>query len=212
MRDIALSELLSSRGFEGDGAELALDELRRLGLTRRGKRRIAASKLGAVAAALNAAFRRVCAKTECGRIADPARLEIRVSEEHCEVCGGSDNRRAIEEMLAAMRRAGLTKLLVAGGSPGTRGDLERLCAGRCRLQFVTEDTTPNRRTVRPLLDWSDVTVIWASTEISHKATSVLRGRKVLKVTRRGVAALARAVANRCRDPDRSRDGANTRRA
>ena len=100
-------------------------------------------------------------------------------------------------MLAAMARAGWTKLLVAGGSPGTRGELERLCAGRLALRFVTEDTTPNRRTVGPLLDWCDLAAIWTSTEIPHKATAVLRGPKVLKAPRRGVAALAGAIRERC---------------
>ncbi|MCY3831022.1 MAG: hypothetical protein OXF89_18000 [Rhodospirillaceae bacterium] len=82
---------------------------------------------------------------------------------------------------------------------GTRGELERLCAGRLDLRFVTEDTTPNRKTVAPLLDRSDIAAIWTSTEISHKATAVLRGPKVLKVPRRGVAALADAIRKRCAD-------------
>ncbi len=197
MRDTALSELLSSRGFEGDGAQLALAELCRRGLTRRGKKRIALTKIEAVDQALAAAFLRRCSGTACRRDARDSRVEVLVAAEHCEICGGSDNRRAVEEMLAAMRRAGCAKLLVAGGSPGTRGDLERLCAGRIGLRFVTEDTTPNRKTVGSLLGWSDIAVVWVSTEISHKATSALHGPKVLKVMRRGVAALAAAVRKRC---------------
>ena len=46
--------------------------------------------------------------------------------------------------------------------------------------------------------WSDVVVIWASTEISHKTTAPLRGsRKIIRVPRRGVAALAQAVRDYC---------------
>ena len=49
----------------------------------------------------------------------------------------------------------LSELLIVGGSPGTHGDLERLCAGRIDLRFVTEETTPNRysfgQRVTPLL-------------------------------------------------------------
>ncbi len=197
MDDLALSELLSSRGFEGKGAERALERLYREGLTRPGKTRIAAAKIEAVDRALGAAFARHCQQPACLPPPGEPREPMLVSAAHCETCGGSDNRRAVERMLAAMTRAGWTKLLVAGGSPGTRGELERLCAGRLDLQFVTEDTNPNRRTVEPLHVWSDVTVIWASTEISHKTTAVLRGRKVLTVPRRGVAALAEAVRKRC---------------
>ena len=81
------------------------------------------------------------------------------------------------------------------GSPGTRGDLvsgfARAASG---CVFVTEETTPNRKTVGSLLGWSDIAAVWTSTEISHKATAVLRGPKVLKVpeARRGGAGLRRA--------------------
>ncbi|MCY4502643.1 MAG: hypothetical protein OXE57_13895, partial [Alphaproteobacteria bacterium] len=172
MNDIALSELLASRGFRGPGAEPALDRLRQSGLTRAGKTRIAEAKIEAVDRVLAAAFARHCRKAACRPAPGDARTPVPVAAEHCETCGGSDNRRAVENMLAAMRRAGCNRLLVAGGSPGTRGGLERLCRGRIELRFVTEDTTPNRRTVGALLAWSDIAVIWVSTEIAHKATAV----------------------------------------
>ena len=194
MHDVALSELLSSRGFEGESAQLALDRLCRHGLTRSGKSRIAEAKIAAVDEILGAAFLRYCRRPACRPAAPDSREPVLVSAEYCESCGGSDNRRAVEEMLAAC----WTKLVVAGGSPGTRGDLERLCRGRLELRFVTGETTPNRKIAGPLLTWSDVTAIWTSSEISHKATAVLRGRKVLRVPRRGVAALAAAVRDRCR--------------
>ena len=198
MHDVALSELLSSRGFEGESAQLALGRLCRHGMTRSGKSRIAEVKIEAVDEILGAAFVRHCRKPACRPSAPDSREPVLVSAEYCESCGGSDNRRAVEEMLAAMQAAGWTKLLVAGGSPGTRGDLERLCRGRLEQRFITGETTPNRKIAGPPLDWSDVTAIWTLSEISHKATAVLRGRKVLKVPRRGVAALAAAVRDRCR--------------
>lgn len=199
MKDICLAEFLSSCGFEGEALEPALAELRRCGLTRPGKARIAVSKRQRVEDVLAAAFIRVCRKQACGRRAErDSREQVLVSADCCEVCAGSDNRRAIDEMVEAMQRSGKTKLLVVGGSPGTRDDLERLLGGRCDLRFVTKETNPHRKVIAPMHDWSDITAIWTSTEISHKATAVLRGPKVLKVSRRGVAALAQAVRDRCR--------------
>ncbi|MXY39718.1 MAG: hypothetical protein F4Y62_07965 [Rhodospirillaceae bacterium] len=199
MEDLPIAELLSSRGFEGEGAERALEMLYGEGLTRPDKSRIAAAKVEAVDRVLGKAFVRRCRKPACRPPPGEDREAVSVPAAHCETCGGSDNRRAVERMLAAMKRVGWTRLLVAGGSPGTRGELERLCAGRLDLRFVTEETTPNRRTVAPLLDRSDIAAIWTSTEISHKATAVLRGPKVLKVPRRGVAALVDAIRKRCAD-------------
>ncbi len=197
MDDLAIPELLSSLGFEGEGAERALERLYREGLTRTGKSRIATTKIEAVKRTLGAAFVRHCHKPACEPVRGGRREPVIVAAAHCETCGGSDNRRAVERMLKAMQQIGWRRLLVAGGSPGTRGELERLCADGIDLRFVTAETNPNRRTVAPLLDWSDVAAIWASTQIPHKATAVLRGPKVLMVPRRGVAALAEAVAERC---------------
>ena len=196
MDDLPISDLLASRGFEGKGAERALESLYREGLTRLGKTRIAAIKIEAADRVLRKTFVRHCRNPACRPPPGEVREAIPVSAAHCETCSGSNNRREVERMLAAMRRVGWTKLLVVGGSPGTRGELERLCADRLDLRFVTEETTPNRRTVVPLLDRSDLVAIWTSTEISHKATAVLRGPKILKVPRRGVAALAGAVRDR----------------
>lgn len=190
-------ELLSSRGFEAAGAERALALLCREGLTRRGKLRIATGKIEAVDRVLGKAFVRHCRKPACQSSDGEDREAVLVSAAHCETCAGSDNRREVELMLVAMARTGWTKLLVVGGSPGTRGELERLCAGRLDLRFVTEETMPNKRTIAPQLDWSDLVAIWISTEIRHKATAVLRGPKILKVPRRGVAALAKAIRERC---------------
>ncbi len=198
MRDTALSELLAARGFAGENGKTALELLCRAGLTRPGKVRIAASKIAAVDEALGAAFVRHCRKPDCRPSASDNRRPVPVSARQCDSCGGSDNRRAVEEMVAVVTAAGWRKLLVVGGSPGTRGDLRELCGGRLGLRFVTEDTPPDRKTVGRMLGWSDVAAIWTSTEISHKATAVLRGPKVLRVPRRGVAALANAVRDRCR--------------
>ena len=197
MQDAALSELLLSRGFEGDGAERALRALYNAGLTRPGKTRIAAAKIAAVDGALASAFARHCGTPACRPPPGDGREPVTVAAAHCETCGGSDNRRAVEGMVKAMRRAGWRKLLVVGGSPGVRGELKELCGGRLRLRFVTNETTPNRKTVAPQLEWSDVAAIWTSSEISHKTTSALAGPKVLRVPRRSVAALADAVRERC---------------
>lgn len=201
MQDVSLKEFLASRGFEGEQAERAFDELCERGLTRPGKERIAEYKAGAVDEALAAAFFLVCSKPGCREKADAARVVLPASSpRRCEVCGGSDNRRAVDEMLGAMSREGRKKLLVVGGSPGTREELRRLCGERCALRFVTEEKRLGRREAKPRLDWSDVTAVWCSTEIDHKITDHFRGSKVVKVRKRGVAALARDVRDYLRRP------------
>ena len=79
------------------------------------------SKLDDIAKALAAEFIRVCHKPVCaGQATGDDRAAVDVSPQYCDVRGGEENRRAVKGMLDVMRRTGRRKLLVAGGSPGTR--------------------------------------------------------------------------------------------
>ena len=196
MQDVSLAELLSGHGFEGKNADMALDLLRERGLTRPGKKRIAISKTDNVVTALNEAFIRVCRKDACTRrSAGDLRKQVRMEDaRYCYICGGQDNRRAVDEMLSAMRCRGVKKLLVAGGSPSTRNELDRLCNTSCELRFITDEDSSADKKIIPQRDWADIVVIWKSTQISHKMTTALRrSPNVITVTRRGITALADAV-------------------
>ena len=92
------------------------------------------------------------------------------------------------------------KLLVATVRPAIAGSPNGSVPARSsevERRFFTKETRPNKRTVAPLLDWSDIAEIWASTQIGHKATAVPRGTQVLRVPSRGAAALAEAVEVWC---------------
>lgn len=206
MQDVSLAELLSERGFEGKNVDMALDLLQEQRLTRPGKKRIAASKTDNVVTALNETFIRVCRKGACTRRAasDP-RKQVRMEDSrYCDICKGQDNRRAVDEMLSAMRCRGVKKLLVVGGSPSTRNEIERLCNTSCELRFITDEDSSADKKIIPQRDWADIVVVWKSTQISHKMTTALRrSPKVITVTRRGITALADAVCEwaekgRCR--------------
>ena len=201
MQDISLKEVLASHGFEGSAAEAGLEVLRRCGLasprhqlTGAGKTRVAVSKLDDIAKALATEFIRVCHKPVCaGQATRDDRAAVDVSPQYCDVCGGEENRRAVNGTLDVMRRTGRRKLLVAGGSPGTREELIRLCGADCELRFISENDRPTRALADSHSAWADVIVIWASTEIGHKWTATLKGRDVITVARRGIAALADGV-------------------
>ena len=114
MQDISLKEALASHGFEGDDAEAGLEVLRRRHLaspwrqlTGAGKTRVAVSKLDDIAKALATEFIRVCHKPVCaGQAARDDRAGVDVSPQYCDVCGGEENRRAVNGMLDVMRRTG----------------------------------------------------------------------------------------------------------
>jgi len=93
------------------------------------------------------------------------------------------------------------KLVVVGGSPSVREELRAGAAPEWSLRLI--DGT-ERRTLSQAqndLEWADVVLIWGGSELDHKvsklytdATGPLR-KKLVQVSRRGVAALLGAAAD-----------------
>ena len=118
---------------------------------------------------------------------------------YCEGCGGSNNRRAVADFVEACQRKGVRRVVIVGGSPAVREELEAQVAGQIELRLVdgTERRTRTRR--RHNLDWADLMLVWGATELHHKVSAHYTGgpasvsRKVIHVTRRGVAALLEAA-------------------
>ena len=195
MQDVPIADVLARAGLGGANADRGFAALCGAGLTHPGKTRIAENKIAAAQNALRAAFVRACHKPACRKKAQrDGRETIETAAEHCDGCGGEDNRAAVEEMLAAMQRVNRTKLLVVGGAPNSRDELKSLCEQRCELRFLTKDDKPGRRTSDSHVAWADVVVKWNSTQIDHKMTQAIRGSHVITCAQRGIAALAQSVA------------------
>ena len=202
MRDVELGTVLAELGYEGEVTEEALAALQRAGLTRPGKVRIAARKLPEVAQVLRAAFLRVCTRTACQQAAAglaAGRRQVAVARPFCDVCGGSDNRRAVEAMAEAMWRTGKLRLLVLGGTPAVQQELVALLPPPCEVRFVLHDTRRTAKEAAQEGTWADLVVIWASTPIPHKVTGLYKGFGHLTVARRGIAALAEEVTRALQD-------------
>lgn len=194
MQDTSLTSVLEALGLEGTSADIGLDVLYHARLTRPGKGRIANAKLPLAEKVIREAIFRTCHKQACREKArGDGRVVIDVAAKHCDSCGGEDNRTAVVEMLETMRHCGHTKLLVVGGAPNTRRELQTLCTEPCDLRFLTAEQNPGRKTSDKHVAWADVVVIWASTPIPHKMTQAIRGPHVITCGQRGVAALARGV-------------------
>ena len=171
--DQAIDAWLAERGYASPAARAsARAELEAQGLTRAGKQRMSDEKLPRAADALRAKFALHCTSPECiswarasGRM--PMPCEPRTT---CERCGGSENRRAEMELKEAFRKAGVRKLLVVGGSPSVREDLEEHLGEDIELRLIdgTERRTLDR--ARADLEWADVALVWGASELHHKVS------------------------------------------
>jgi hypothetical protein len=200
--DHDIERWLAENGFGLQQARLsARTALEEAGLTRPGKQRISAQKLPRVRKVLQERFVLHCAEPACsGYAAGTGREAVLCDPKSaCERCGGSANARAEAALLESAGRHGLRRLVVVGGSPSVREELERSLGADIELRMIdgTERRTQDR--ARSDLEWADLVLVWGASELHHKVSWLYtqgppqQRRKVVHVTRRGVAALLAAA-------------------
>jgi hypothetical protein len=195
VRDVAIDDFLAELGLAGPAARRGREVLESAALTRPGKQRLAEPKLAAAREAIDGAFARLCAAC-AARLPQDGRDRVAVPAAACSYCGGSAHARALRELADAAARAGVERLVVVGGSPSVREELERAAHVELRLVDGTR-----RRTAAEAgrdVDWADVIVVAGSSELAHKVSNLYtrdgRARgKLVVADRRGVEAIAAAV-------------------
>jgi hypothetical protein len=197
--DVLIADALADLGFATDEARgRARAVLEAANLTNARKRRIAASKLPAVADALRAWLVVACARGSCRAVAQQSRRELvdAAQPSDCEVCGGAANRTEVDRMVGALSEAGYRHLVVVGGSPSTHEELRALIHTRLALRLVPGTDRRTRLSAKADLDWADIVVVWGGTQLDHKISQLYTAAKlahVITCPRRGIAALAVTV-------------------
>lgn len=201
MKDVGKADLYRDLGYAPPYEPLDA-ALHAAGLSALRKQRVAEAKRDLVRQALEARFLRVCSRGECVRlaVADRSGREQApaLTQETCELCGGSVNLAAVGEMVAAFQARGFRRLVVVGGSPTTRGELERLNAGRLELRLIDGQKARTRRQAEDDLQWADRVIIWGGTQLGHKVSELYDGPKVVQMLGRGIASVAREAARSAR--------------
>lgn len=114
----------------------------------------------------------------------------------CQRCFGSDNARAVKDVLDACRKRGFSKLVIVGGSPTVRQELERLVPSELELRLVDGTRARAVDQAKADLQWGDVVLLWGATELHHKVSNQYQDsatgawkRKLVHVPKRGIAQL-----------------------
>lgn len=195
--DLEIDTWLAALGFGGPARSEARRALEGAGLTRAGKTRISVEKQARAEALLREKFVLHCHAADCAAFAKSTGRVALVAEtkQACERCGGSENSRAAKQLV----EAGIRRLVVVGGTPATREELERLLGQTIELRLV--DGTLHRPTERAKadLEWADKVLLWGATELHHKVSKqyadvTAMKHKVVHVPRRGIAQLLAAIS------------------
>jgi hypothetical protein len=192
--DIPIDDLIARYGLAGPIAIRARATLEEAGLTNPRKRNIATSKLDAAHAALAKTFQRLCATCIPLAVHDH-RVLARVDAPYCDRCGGSNNGRAVGDMVAACARAGITNVLFVGGSPSFRQEVERLVGDGLGLRLVDGTRRITKSMAQRDIAWAHVIVVCGATELAHKVSNLytrdpVAREKLVVTSRRGIEAIA----------------------
>ncbi len=205
--DVDIDGWLAERGCALAASKArARAALEAAGLTRAGKARMSTEKLARAESALSERFALHCPTPACLAWAQASGKEPLPCEPRstCGRCGGSDNRRATTEVLEAFQAKGVRKLLVVGGSPAVREELEAQLGRSIELRLVDGTERRTQDKAKNDLEWADLALVWGATELAHKvsthytqAQGPLR-QKVVLVQKRGIAQLLGAAVEHLR--------------
>jgi hypothetical protein len=193
---VKISDFLRGDGFDSEQAQHeARIALERAGLTRPGKQAFVADKLPRARKVLAARLLRACAGCRAGADAG-SRLVVEVSQPNCELCGGSNNRRAARRCARALARRGIERVLVVGGTPAQHLELRQLFGESGVSWRMVDGTRASHSAKEAELNkrWAQVIVVWGPTPLRHSVSELYTeqryaGLKVVQVPRRGIEAL-----------------------
>lgn len=196
--DIPIDEMLAGFGLTGEDAAAARAVIESAGLTNPRKRNISATKSDAVSELIGARFQRLCARCE-QRAVEDGRRSVQVAARHCELCGGSNNRRAVDEMVESCRAARVERIVIVGGSPALRQELTELIGDALQTRMVDGTRAVARADAEADTAWADLVVVLGTSELAHKVSNQYTARaearkKTIIVRRRGVEAIAGEIA------------------
>lgn len=202
---VEIEGFLRDEGFSAlDAATRARSLLEQHGLTRPGKRAMAADKIERARMILSAEVVKVCESLECRRLAaingSAGLPPLTVDPAACVVCGGSNNRRGAIALAHRMHQLKLDRLLVVGGTPTLHTQIDQLLTPRgIRTRFVDGATgSHSLKDALPNMQWAQIVVIWGASPLPHKVSNLYTTAppehvKVVKFARRGIEAMCSEV-------------------
>ena len=198
--DISILRMFRDLGISAPASQKAAqDALADAGIisSRPNRVNIAASKVERSLQVLQAVFFWRCGGNNCAAKAEAVgRQTLLVERAHCMICGGSNDRRALEEMASAAAASNVSKILVVGGTDAKRREIREKSPRGVEWRFVDGKKSKDDRYFRHNRRWAEVIAIWGSTELDHKVSEhfVRKGdARIVTVSRRGIGALADGV-------------------
>jgi hypothetical protein len=199
---MSIDAFLDDSGFDTPESRVrARQALEAAGLTNPRKQALAAYKRPAAEAVLARLVRACC--PECAALSAasrPRREPVRTTPAACEICLGSNNRRAALACARVLKKQRVRSLLIVGGTPKLHHELRDLMRDGPALEFVDGTLASlSQKEADHHLKRAQFVVIWASTPLRHAVSNLYgdehlpEGVRSITVNRRGIEALCREI-------------------
>ena len=195
----SITEALKLAGLEDAASvEVARAFLDQARITNPTRDRMSTEKQPRLEDALHQAFYLHCTQPGCLASArESGRTPLVSRKDACTACGGSNQRRAVEQMLVALKRAGIRGVCVVGGSPALREELEAQVGQHVKLTLIDGTQTPDQDRARAHVRGHDVVVVCGGSQLSHKLSNTYGAWKeeghVVTAMRRGLEGVTEAL-------------------
>lgn len=172
-RQVAIETFLEQCGFEDDLTKAqAWLILEQAGIVQPGTRIMDRRRVGQARQAIAEKLIKICSP-ECALVASRlgvcAKVAVVVRPNNCDICFGSNNRRAGLMTQACLQGAGISKVLIVGGREnnhqqarelfGHEGLELRFVHGHCHAHLQRDADIDKK--------WADLVVIWGSMPLDH---------------------------------------------
>ena len=199
MKNRPIAVFLNSLGISGaEQQAIARAVLEDEGFTNSRKTNMAVEKESKAAVSLEARLAFHCSSAACRETLQSqenalpeSRQIILVERDACEICGGSTDRHALSEMSLVMNEAGLSHVVVVGGTHPKWAKIREISPTGIEWRFVDGLGNVNQRDAGRDLKWGDVILIWAKTPAQHRVTNLYDSPRTIIVPTTGIAALAK---------------------
>ncbi len=202
MTNRPISVFLRSNGISGANEQaIARGVLEDAGFTRPGKVNMAVDKEARARERLESALAFHCADAVCREAlsrnahqeSNP-RQPLMVERDFCEICGGSADGRELRAMANSMEKAGLSRIVVVGGTKQKETAILRMSPETVQWRFVNDFKRVDERDAAADLKWADVIVIWARTPLKHRVSNLYsRAEHAVIAPTTGIGQLARTA-------------------
>lgn len=119
----------------------------------------------------------------------PGRAVLQVPPPRCDVCGGSDIKRAVKRFQDAALLSGLGRIVIVGGSPQYHRQLRALVTEpRISLNLVPGDRRRTLKQVAADEAGADLVIVWGATLLDHSLSQLYgrNGGRILRIPQRGI--------------------------